>query len=260
MTTRLQETINDDSVDISLLEAVSSLSLRANAAGRPGKLALGINRQTLPGSQFERKLRHTLNTHYQNLLLQLPPMLQERFPQLNIHAQKTFSLTLLLLRLLNLSEEQQTTIALAAFFHDIGKLEIDERLLDKPGEFTPQEFALIKGHPAAGANLLNRYTSLSDAAALVYHHHECWDGRGYPDGLAGEAIPLGARIIAIADAFDAMTSNRVYQSQRTPREAFEELQRCAGTQFDPLLAQLFCAGKLIAARRTSIARSYPANH
>jgi HD-GYP domain-containing protein (c-di-GMP phosphodiesterase class II) len=259
---RLQDTINDDSAEVSLRESISLLSTHDSASELPVKLPLAFTRHTfseLPDGQFERKLRHTLKEQFHNLLIQLPLPMQARFPQLYIHAQKTFALSLRMLRLLDLSEEEQTTIAMAAFFHDIGKLEIDDDLLNKPGQFTPQEYAIIKLHPAYGAAILNRYTALSDVALLAYHHHERWDGCGYPDSLAGEAIPPGARMIAIADAFDAMTSNRSYQNRRTPQEAFDELECCAGTQFDPLLVQLFCAGGLIPAHQTSIARSYPAN-
>ena len=81
---------------------------------------------------------------------------------------------------------------------------------------------------------------LKNVVPSVYHHHECWDGRGYPDGIGGDAIPLGARVVAIVDAFEAMTSDRTYHKRRTPSEALEELQRCAGTQFDAQLVSLFC--------------------
>ena len=259
----LQNTINEDRVSSSMLEAASLLSTGSNTPELPGQLPRAFNRQTFPGpskGQFERKLRRALDEQFHNLLIKLPPPMRARFPRLYNHAQKTFALSLRMLRPLNLDEAEQMTIAMGAFFHDIGKLAINEGLLNKPGQLTPREYAIIKRHPAYSANILNSLTLLPDVALLVYHHHERWDGTGYPDGLTGEAIPLGARMIAIADAFDAMTSHRSYQVQRTPQEALEELQRCAGTQFDPLLVQLFCAGELMPARRTSIAPPYPANH
>ncbi len=204
-------------------------------------------------------LQNTINEQFHYLLIKLPPPMRSRFAQLYNHAQKTFALSLHILCLLNLDETEQMTIAMAAFFHDIGKLAIDEELLNKPGRLTPREYAIIQHHPAYSADILNTLTQLPDVALLAYHHHERWDGTGYPDKLTGEAIPLGARMIAIADAFDAMTSYRSYQVQRTPQEALKELQRCAGTQFDPLLVQLFCAGKPTSALWTSIAPPYPAN-
>ena len=174
--------------------------------------------------------------------------MQARFPHLYRHSQKTLALTVHMLRLLDLTESEQTTIATGAFLHDIGKLAIDEALLNKSEALTPQEYAIIRCHPVYGADILTRYVWLPDVALLAYSHHERWDGAGYPDRLAGEAIPLGARIISIADAFDAMTSHRSYQRRRSPREAAEELDRCAGTQFDPRLVQLFCADRFMLAR------------
>ncbi len=256
-------TINRDSASLSLLEAASLLTEASNAPELPGQLPLAFKRQPFPGrakGQFEHKLRQALHEQFHTLLLALPTPMQARFPQLYNHAQKTFAYTLRMLCLCHLTEDEQTTIALGAFFHDIGKLAIDEDLLNKPGLLTPEEYAIIKRHPAHGADILTSFTSLPDVALLAYQHHERWDGEGYPDRLAGEAISLGARMIAIADAFDAMTSNRSYQVRRSPQEALEELQRCAGTQFDPLLVDLFCAHGFMPAHRTSIARSYPANH
>lgn len=257
-----QRTINEDSASFSLFEAASLLTTDSNALELPGRLPLAFKRQPFPGrarGQFERKLRLALHEQFHTLLLTLPSPMQSRFPQLYSHAQKTFAYTLRMLRLLDLTEDEQTTMVIGAFFHDIGKLAIDEDLLNKPGPLTPLEYAIIKRHPVYGACILTSFTSLPDVALLAYHHHERWDGEGYPDQLAGEAIPLGARMIAIADAFDAMTSNRSYQVRRSPQEALDELQRCAGTQFDPLLVQLFCASGFMPAQRTSIARSYPAN-
>jgi HD-GYP domain-containing protein (c-di-GMP phosphodiesterase class II) len=258
-----QHTINGDSASLSLLEATSLLTTGSNAPELPGQLPLAFKWQPFPGQArgpFERKLRHTLHEQFHALLLTLPSPMQAHFPQLYNHAQKTFAYTLRMLRLLHLTEDEQTTIAIGAFFHDIGKLAIDEDLLNKPGPLTSEEYAIIKRHPAYGARILTSLTSLPDVALLAYHHHERWDREGYPDRLAGEAIPLGARMIAIADAFDAMTSNRTYQVRRSPQEALEELQRCAGTQFDPRLVQLFRASGFMPDHRTSTARSYPANH
>jgi len=258
-----RRTSNEDSASVSLLEATSLLSTTSNRSVSPGRLPLAFNRQTFPGparGQFERQLRQALHEQFQALMLHLPSTMQARFPHLYRHSQNTFALTLGILRLLDLTEAEQTTIAMGAFLHDIGKLAIDEALLKKSEQLTPQEYAIIKCHPAYGADILTSYVWLPDVALLAYHHHERWDGEGYPARLAGEAIPLGARIIAIADAFDAMTSDRSYQVQRSPREAVEELERCSGTQFDPLLVQLFCASGLMPTRRASVALPCPVNH
>ena len=257
-----RHTINRDDERVALLEAASLLSTIVGRSGSPGRLSLALNRQTFPGparGQFERRLRQVLHEQFQDLMLHLPSFMQARFPQMYRHSQKTFALTLSILRLLDLSEAERTTIATGAFLHDIGKLAIDEELLNKSEALTPQEYAVIKCHTVYGAAILTRYVWLPDVALLAYHHHERWDGEGYPDRLAGEAIPLGARIIAVADAFDAMTSDRCYQRRRSPGEALEELERCAGTQFDPTLVQLFCADRFMLTRPAPVALPCPVN-
>lgn len=258
-----QQVMNEDSESIALLKAASSLVTTESRPESPGLSPLAFNRYTFPGlarGQFERRLRSALAEQFHELMLHLPPVMQARFPHLYRHSQKTFALTISILRLLDLSETEQTTIAIGAFLHDIGKLAIDEALLNKSEALTPQEYAVIKHHTVYGADILTRYVWLPDVALLAYHHHERWDGEGYPDRLAGEAIPPGARIIAIADAFDAMTSDRCYQKRRSPREALEELERCAGTQFDPTLVQLFCADRLMLTRPAPVAPPCPVNH
>lgn len=190
--------------------------------------------------RFSRAVRRTLHERFQQLFLQLIPHMKAKDIQLYTHSQRVLTLTLRLLRVLDLSQNEVLNIALAAFFHDIGKLQIEDTILNKATMLTPDEYGLIQQHTAFGVDLLSPYLSSEiSTLSFVYHHHERWDGRGYPCGLEREATPLGARIIAIIDAFDAMTSERVYQARRTSDEALEELVRCAGTQFDPLLVRLF---------------------
>ncbi|HEV2581724.1 MAG TPA: HD-GYP domain-containing protein [Ktedonobacteraceae bacterium] len=193
-----------------------------------------------PVANFSRAVRRAMHERFQHIFLQLTPRMKAKDPQLYTHSQRVLSLTLRLLRILDLSQDEIVSIALAAFFHDIGKLYLDDALLAKTTPLTPDEYGMIQQHSAFGVDLLAPYlTSQLSTLSFVYHHHERWDGQGYPCGLEGEAIPLGARIIAVADAFDAMTSERVYQAPRTPYEALLELVRCAGTQFDPRLVRLF---------------------
>jgi len=127
----------------------------------------------------------------------------------------------------------------AALLHDIGKIAIPEKILLKEGPLTQDEFGLVKRHPVIGAAVLGRQEGYARAASFVLHHHERWDGSGYPHGLAGEEIPLGARIIAVADAFEAMTSHRSYRRALSRDEAVRELVRNAGTQFDPAVVEAF---------------------
>ncbi len=126
-----------------------------------------------------------------------------------------------------------------ALLHDIGKIGIPDAILRKPGKLTPEEWSIMKGHPTIGYNVLKRIKFLEDAAQIVLHHHESYDGGGYPDGLAGDRIPVGARIFHIADAIDAMTSDRPYQKALPFDAAAEELLKYSGTQFDPAIIAVF---------------------
>ena len=141
-------------------------------------------------------------------------------------------------RRLDLPEDQVELTRLAASLHDLGKLAIPEELLRKPGPLTEPERMVLERHPQIGFRMLESL-GVDTVADWVLHHHERWDGSGYPDGLPGDQIPLGARIIFVADAFDAMTSECVYRRRVSPQEAVEELDRCAGTQFDPEIVTAF---------------------
>ncbi|MCZ6836422.1 MAG: HD domain-containing protein [Planctomycetota bacterium] len=130
-------------------------------------------------------------------------------------------------------------VHVAGLVHDVGKIGVPEIVLTKPGRLTKEEFDLIKKHPEIGYRILKDIPQLSDILPGVLHHHESWDGRGYPHGLVGEEIPLMGRLIALADSFDAMSSTRTYRSAMTREEVLEEIDRCTGTQFDPQLAPIF---------------------
>jgi two-component system, cell cycle response regulator len=135
--------------------------------------------------------------------------------------------------LLGCETSQVHLIGLAARLHDIGKVAVPDAILNKPGRLTEEEWSVMQTHPAVGAEIAGRIPRLRAAMPLIRGHHERVDGGGYPDGLVGEAIPLGARIIAVADAFSAMITDRPYSDARTEIAALQELHRCAGTQFDP---------------------------
>jgi diguanylate cyclase (GGDEF)-like protein len=125
------------------------------------------------------------------------------------------------------------TLRIAAMLHDVGKVTVPERILAKTGPLTAEERAVVEGHSVAGAELIARIDGLATIVPWVRHSHESFDGSGYPDGLAGEAIPQASRIMLVADAFDAITSDRPYRAGRSPEEAIRELRAGAGTQFDP---------------------------
>jgi len=123
--------------------------------------------------------------------------------------------------------------------HDIGKIGIDENILNKPGKLTENDWKEIKLHPEIGYRILSTVNEMAEMANDVLHHHEKWDGKGYPSGLKGEDIPFVSRIIAVADSYDAMTSYRAYKKALSEEDAINEIMRCSGTQFDPEIARVF---------------------
>lgn len=140
---------------------------------------------------------------------------------------------------LGLKEEELKELALAGMYHDIGKISIPDAILNKPGKLTQEEYNIIKTHPEVSYQILRAADEYSDLAIHALHHHERWDGYGYPSGLKGEEIPLFSRIICVADAYEAMTSVRPYKNKLSETEALNEVIRCSGTQFDPRIARLF---------------------
>jgi HD-GYP domain-containing protein (c-di-GMP phosphodiesterase class II) len=128
---------------------------------------------------------------------------------------------------------------IAGLVHDIGKIGIDDKILNKAGSLSSDEWYEMKKHPEIGWRILSTTNEFLELAQFVLNHHEKWDGSGYPNGLKGEAIQLEARIIAIADAYDAMTSDRSYRKRLSNEEAIKELTRCSGSQFDPNLVEVF---------------------
>jgi diguanylate cyclase (GGDEF)-like protein/putative nucleotidyltransferase with HDIG domain len=149
------------------------------------------------------------------------------------HSRRVQQLALAMGRDLGLSQAELDLLGHAALFHDIGKLAIPDAILLKPTTLTEDEWVLMQRHSDEGARIIDRLGFLQDAVPAIRHHHECWDGTGYPDGLKGEEIPLGARIIHVADALDSMLTTRIYRAARPAHEALEELHRHAGSQFCP---------------------------
>jgi len=140
---------------------------------------------------------------------------------------------------LGLSLEERVHLRYAAILHDIGKIGIPEAILNKPARLTEEEYTLMKRHPLIGAAIVEHITFLHPVIPIIRHDHERWDGLGYPDGLKGEGIPIGARIIAVVDAYDAMAIDRIYRKAPGHAFALQELRRCAGTQFDPMVVEAF---------------------
>jgi diguanylate cyclase (GGDEF)-like protein/PAS domain S-box-containing protein len=155
------------------------------------------------------------------------------------HSNRVSSICQAIASKLNLDKDAVNQMKIAGLIHDIGKIGIDEKILNKPGNLTDDERSEIERHPEIGWRLLSSTYEFTELAQFVLNHHEKWDGSGYPNGLRGEAIQLGARIIAIADAYDAMTSDRSYRKGLSKEEAIKELTRCSGSQFDPNIVEVF---------------------
>jgi two-component system, cell cycle response regulator len=166
--------------------------------------------------------------------------LSERRPDLQVRLRDIGELALAVGRELHMGPEALDEVARAAELHDVGKIAVPDAILDKPGTLDPVEWSFMRRHPLIGERILLAAPALRPVARLVRASHERWDGGGYPDGLRGDEIPLGARVVAVCDAFDAMTTERPYREPIPEREAIDELRRCAGTQFDPLVVDAFC--------------------
>jgi diguanylate cyclase (GGDEF)-like protein len=156
------------------------------------------------------------------------------------HSRKVSDYSVAMAEALDLPQDRIATIRAASLLHDIGKVGIPDSILSKEGPLTDEEWEPVKIHPKLGVEILRHIIDLVNCLPAILHHHEHYDGRGYPSGLKGDSIPLEGRILAIADAYDAMTSPRPYREQLSGQQALEELRRCAGSQFDPELVEIFC--------------------
>jgi putative nucleotidyltransferase with HDIG domain len=165
--------------------------------------------------------------------------LEARDPYTRGHSVRVTAIAEAIARRLGWDEGQLELLKVGGPLHDVGKLGVSEEVLAKPGRLDEQELAQIREHPKLGARILLRVAALRGALPYVLYHHERWDGAGYPTGRAGEQIPLEARVLAVADAFDAMTSDRPYRPALDREEALAEVARCAGTQFDPEIVRIF---------------------
>jgi HD-GYP domain-containing protein (c-di-GMP phosphodiesterase class II) len=176
-------------------------------------------------------------------------ILSERNHDLGVHLDEVTGLTEAVADRLELPDEERAPLLQAASLHDVGKAAIPDDILDKDGPLDEEEWAFMRRHTLIGERILSAAPALTRAAKLVRWSHERYDGAGYPDGLAGADIPLGARVIAVCDAYDAMVSDRSYRPARTPADALAELRRCAGSQFDPEVVTVL--GEALADRERS---------
>jgi two-component system, cell cycle response regulator len=202
---------------------------------RDATLSLRIADQRMYAQKEDRRSSATRQTR--DILLQV---LQEREPELGDHLKGVAKLAMGVGTRLELGVEELDEVVRAAELHDVGKMAIPDEILRKTGPLTEEEWSFVRQHTIIGERILTAAPALLPVAKLVRASHERYDGSGYPDGLAGDAIPRGARIVAVCDAFDAMTSSRPYRPAISVVDALAELQACAGTQFDPQVVTAFC--------------------
>jgi putative nucleotidyltransferase with HDIG domain len=155
------------------------------------------------------------------------------------HSTRVSRYALLIADKLGLSTKEKHQLYLASMLHDIGKIGVPDELLHRPGKLSDEEMERVRSHVQLGASMIEMLGEMHPIVPLIRHHHECWDGTGYPDGMKGEEIPRISRIIAVADMYDAMTSDRPYRSRRTHQEAVDEIKRTTGTKLDPRVAEVF---------------------
>jgi putative two-component system response regulator len=175
------------------------------------------------------------------VLADLTNAIESRDPYMLGHSARVADLAATLGRSLGWAAERVEVLHLGGLLHDVGKLAVSDHVLAKAGPLDPDELASIRRHPVTGARLLEPVAAARPALGCVLFHHERWDGDGYPTGRAGDAIPIEARVLMVADAYDAMTTSRPYRRALSMHEALDEIANCAGSQFDPVLAMLFVA-------------------
>lgn len=179
------------------------------------------------------QLMQQVREGYMGTVEALVKAIEAKDPFTGGHSERVTKYAMAIAREMGFTPEQIEEVRVGAVLHDVGKIGVPEAIINKAGGLSDDEWAVIKDHPRVGAEILDPFNTSKDVLAMVYHHHERFDGKGYPAGLKGDAIPLTARILKVADSFEAMTSGRAYRSAKTRTEAVEELKRCSGTDFDP---------------------------
>ena len=209
----------------------------AQADGRGRSAATTASADRATGAELEA-FRGVAPTAVETIT-SLAAAIDAKDPYTQGHSQKVATYAALIAEALGWSEPEVEEVRLAGLLHDLGKVGIPVAILNKSGPLNPEEWDTMKNHVQYGVRLLEPFRGLARVQKMILHHHEFFDGSGYPDGLSGQDIPLGARILAIADAYDTITSDRTYKKARSPEEALAEVERCDGAQFDPEMVRLF---------------------
>ena len=180
-----------------------------------------------------------LKAAYKASLSVLANAIEARDRSTRSHVERVNAYAQAIARELQWEDESRDALEFGAILHDIGKIAVREAVLCKTGRLNPDEWEEMRQHPEVGARMIERIPYLAGAVPVVLHHHERWDGTGYPNGLLGEAIPIGARLLSVVDTYDAMTSNRPYRAAASPEDALNEIVHLVGVQFDPAMVEAF---------------------
>jgi HD-GYP domain-containing protein (c-di-GMP phosphodiesterase class II) len=226
--------------------AEGNLAVRASVRGEDEIALLGSNFNDMASNieALVRKLKQALRQN-QELFLEtirtLAAAIDAKDPYTRGHSERVSSYSMAISRHLSLNQEEVFRVHIAAILHDVGKLGIRESILNKPGGLSDEEFEVMRQHPSIGAQIMSPIRMLKDIIPGIRNHHETWDGTGYPDNLTGEEIPMVARIIGVADTFDAMTTTRPYQQAMTLDYVLQKMQSMSGSRFDPVVVEAFIA-------------------
>lgn len=222
-------------VEVAVRRALEHYELRAAKRRYENHLEELVEQRT---AALDRALE-SVEDAYRSTLKALAQALETRDAETHGHSERVVTFSLRLGRELGLDKEQMKSLEFGSLLHDIGKIGVPDAILRKPAKLTEEEWVKMRQHPLHGQAILREIKFLEGAARVVAQHHEKWDGSGYPLGLRGEEIDLNARIFAVADAFDAMISDRVYRTGRSYEDAAAELDRCGSQQFDPQVVAAF---------------------
>jgi len=238
----------DSATALRVVKRINDSFIGTNGLPIQVNMSLGMAIQNSLDQNIRDVIREAEEIMYRNKLLEsrstrssfiksLEKTLWERSHETKEHCQRMQEMSQKMGRNLELTDSELDNLKLLAALHDIGKIAIPDSILDKPGKLSPEEWETVKDHPEIGYRIALSSPELAPIAEAILHHHEWWDGSGYPFGLKGEKIPLISRIIAITDAYDVMLNGRPYKKPLSKEEALAEIERCAGTQFDPYLAR-----------------------